>query len=749
MRISKFGIIVFLVFLLFINSSVSSAALTGMGNIDHSVYEAVDDGEKTSTNTTQKNLRLSFSKYINELLSYNLELRTSFSDTDTENPYGLTNTTSRKTLEPAFNLSLKNSMYEINAGFRRRQDTNSGTFSDTRDNIQDYYYTAFRVNPVALPSLSAEFNRENNNDGVSVNSISDRYSFNSFYTLPSQVVDLRMYLNYTHRVDENPLNITYKSVSDDFSGNYRLGHSQKFLNNKIFFSAVYDGNFTRSTGESFSSKTGNVLFERAGVGLSAQGTALDPDIDILSSEPGLTDSDLITSTGIGLSSSVFDKYQNIGIQVSKADAVDRLYIYVNKDVSGDLNLTLPGNWKVYWSDFNQAGTWNLLSISSVSVSVFDSVNNIYRYEIQLAASTKAVYFKAVNMAASGVSNVFVTQVEAYGVEIIPVSGVLESDSTSIFQRIDLMSTYQPFKKLKFAVNYSIDKSDQNPSSAFSSVSSIITSIFSKSGSGEDAPDYSSRITKSFALSSTWRTHRLLTTDFRMQFTQTYDNAFKTDSVANSYSLKFAYAPIEYLNANMSLNRTESINFEVKQSNNDSISLTIGSRLYRYLNMVTDLGYSRSENLVSQSQSSSKYISGTIDTDLTKKLSGALRYSFGWSTTDAEQVQTRGGSVTVTYRPGRFVNLSGDINYSSSSDGSSAVSEIFIADWRPIPVIQLGTTYRHSDSKPYNFTTDSVSLNGTWHIKRFADFRTSYLYEQKQEDRKSENNSVNGVLSLRF
>lgn len=751
MRIIKIKIIMALsVIILFSYPSVSSAEVTGMGNIENTVSEAVDDGEKTLTNSTQKNLRLSFSKHINDLLSYNLEFRTNYSDTDTEDPYGLTTATSQKTLEPGINLSLKNPMYEISTGFRRREVLFSGTsVSDDNKRIQDNYYSVFRVNPVALPSLSAEFNRENNNNGASVNSTSDRYNFNSFYKLPSDVLDLRMYLNYTHTVDQNPISVTYKNVNDDLSGNYRVGHSRKLFNSKMFFSAAYDGNFTRSTGESFSNMTGDVLFERPGVGLYAQGTVLKPDVDIISSKPGLTDPDIITSTGIGLSSPGFDEYQNLGIQVSKANAVDRLYIYVNKNVSGDISLTLPGNWKVYWSDMNQIGTWNQISITSVSVSFFDAVNNIYRYEIKLAASTKAVYFKAVNMAVSGVSNVFVTQIEAQGIEVIPESGVLESFSTSIFQRIDLLSTYQPFSKLRFTLNYSIDKSDQNPSLTVGSFSSIITSIFSKSKSNEDDPDYSSRISKSVAFSSTWLTHRLLTTDFRMQFSQAYDNTFETDSASNAYSLRFSYVPIQYLNANIALNRTESMSFGIKESTNDSVFLTIGSRLYKDFNMVTDIGYTRSENLLSQSQSSSEYISGAIDTDLTTKLSGTLRYGFNWMTTDAEQVQSRSGSATITYRPGMFVNFSGDLNYLSSSGGSSVIREVFVADWRPIPVIQLGTSYRHSYSQPDSFTADYISFTGTWHIKRFADLQTSYSFEQKQEERKSENNSLNAGLSLRF
>lgn len=750
MRIIKLKIIALSVFFLFVNPAVSAAVFTGVGNIDNAASEAVDDGEKTSTNTIDKNLRLSFSKYINALLSYNLELRTNYSDTDSEDPYGLTTTTSKKTLEPGINMTLKNPMYEISAGFRRREDMLSGTsVTIEKKKILDYYYSVFRANPVAFPSLSAEFNRENINDSVSVNSTSDRYIFNSFYTLPSKVLDFKMYLNYTHGEDQNPLSTNYKNVTNDFSGNYRIGHSRNLFSNKVFLSVGYAGNFTRNTGESFSNMTGDLLFERTGVGLYAQGTVLDPDVDNLSSKPDLTDPDIVASTGIGLSSPGFDEYQNIAIQVSKANAVDRLYIYVNKDISGDLNLTLPVNWKVYWSDFNQAGTWNEISIADVSVSVFDIANNIYRYDIKLASSTKAVYFKAVNMAVSGVSNVFVTQIEAYGIEVVPESGVLETDSTSVFQRIDLLSIYQPFKKLKFSIYYSIDKSEQNPSSLSGAFSSIITSMFSKSQSGEEDPDYNSRTTKSFAVNSTWFTHRLLTTDFRIQFSQAYDNAFKTDAASNTYSLKFAYVPLRDLNANMVLSRTESMSFEVKGSTNDSIFLTVGTRLHRDLNMVTDIGYTRTENLVSMSGSSSKFLSGVIDTDLTSQLACTLRYSFDWRTTDAEQAQSRSGSASVRYRPGRFVNLSGDINYSSSSEGSSVIREVFVADWRPIPVIQLSTTYLHSDSQPSNFTTDSMLLSGTWHIKQFANFQASYSHELRQEEHKSENNSVNAGLSLRF
>ncbi len=131
-------------------------------------------------------------------------------------------------------------------------------------------------------------------------------------------------------------------------------------------------------------------------------------MDVLTSEVSLIDNDFntgITNINIGA-----QRYHNIGIWISSGKSVDRLYSYVDKDVSTDAHLTDPGNWRVYRSDFNQAGTWTETAIQSVGVT-YDTINNKYRYEIEFSAPQNVSYFKAINMETTDVSGITDTLVQ--------------------------------------------------------------------------------------------------------------------------------------------------------------------------------------------------------------------------------------------------------------------------------------------------------------------------------------------------
>jgi len=135
------------------------------------------------------------------------------------------------------------------------------------------------------------------------------------------------------------------------------------------------------------------------------------------SKAGLVDYSFHKPTSVNIGTG----QHTIGMQVSPSQYVGRLYIYVDKNIYADTNLTKTANWQVYWSDSN-TGPWTQISLQLVAVSVYDPLNNIYRYEIRFSAPLKHAYYKAVNkvpVSASGITDVFVTEIEAYGVNVYP------------------------------------------------------------------------------------------------------------------------------------------------------------------------------------------------------------------------------------------------------------------------------------------------------------------------------------------
>jgi len=243
-------------------------------------------------------------------------------------------------------------------------------------------------------------------------------------------------------------------------------------------------------------------------------------------------------------------------------------------------------------------------------------------------------------------------------------------------------------------------------------------------------------------------HRLLVTTLRFSGSEAFDNKGETDVSSNTYSLSFSSSPLPTLDTTLSLNRSDSYSFDEKQSTSDSYLLSIGSRLYRDVNMITDIGYTQSKTYATDTQSSTRSIRGTLDAPLTKKLYGSLTYGFSWTSSDGSSSSSKDGSMTVTYRPGQFINLSGSFRV-SDADGNTSTTEGFLVDWLPLPVIRLNLNYQHSSTEPESATTDSLGGYAMWYITKFIDAQITSTYTRNVSEKKTETYSLGGNLTCRF
>lgn len=726
--------------------------LSGWTSINYNTTKHLEDGKKTSAQYNfSRNLYLTINKSITPVLYYQFNLRTNWLDSDFTDPTGKTTTTYQREVEPIIDFFLRNPMYDLSAGYRREEQWSTAHLRDESRETSEFYYSRFNLIPRSFPSLSLQFDRLRNYDHLPIKETdrtNTRYSINSVYELPSKDLKLRYNITYTHDVDETPIGVTTKSIYDYFSGTYNLGYSTSLWGGRSSLSVNYQGNYTRNKSQQFVSQTGNVLFERMPLGgLHAQGDVTNPEVGVLSSEVSLVDDDYntgITDINIGT-----QKYHNIGIWVSSEKSINRLYIYVNKNVSTDTNLTTPSNWKAYRSNFNQTGTWTEIAIQAVEVTAYDIQNDIYRYEIEFSISQSASYFKIINMETiniSGITDVLVTEIEAYGTDIVPQVGKISAISTFFDQRLDLSSHLKALRKLNFFFNYSINRADQSPLSLWDSISGIFVNIFSKSKAEEE--DLESNITRTYGLTSTWMTHRLLTTTLRFQRDETFDNKNETDTSSNTYSLSFDSTPLPTLDTNLSLIRSDRYNFGERDSTTDSILLNIISKLYTDVNMVTDVGYTRLKSFITETMSSSYYINGLIDARFTQRLTGNFTYDFNWSSSDDISSYSKNGIAILTYQPGRFINLSGNFTL-RDEDGDISTSEGFLMDWLPLPAIRLNINYQHTRSKPGPSISDSFNGYGIWYITKFANLYFSYGYTREVREKEMESYNFITNLNCRF
>jgi hypothetical protein len=739
--------------------SAFSQGFSGWINLRGSSSETLEDGETTSEiDQFSQNNNFNYTNFITQNLTYQLNLRTRYTDENTTSAEGIEDSSHSRGLRPSIALSLINPMYSLSAGYLRDENWTTARITDESRDTSEDYYSRFHLTPTALPSLSLQFDREENFDHLSPkekDETNNRYSATTTYDLPSRDIKLNYSATYTHTKNETPLKVIKKIESDDFNGNYRIAYTRNFWNNRTSISLSYQGNFSWTESDSFSSETGDVLFRRTPFGgLYAQGTALQPDVDVLDTVgwSALVDENFNSGLSINLS---IDRFHNIGISVSSDKPVDRLYIYVNKDVRTDTNLTNKDNWEVYRSNFNRPGTWTEISIDGVLLNEFDMQEDVYRYEIIFSEPQNASFFNAVTLEtvnALGVTDALVTEIEAYGTDMIPVTGKLTNESKSLNQRLNLNASFVPFRKLSFSFNYSINDSVTRFDSFSDAFTNIFENIFSKSTNvGDD--DTINNTTRSYGGTARWQTHRLLITRFSFERFDSFDNLEETDTTSDTYLISFHYSPLSTLETNLSLTRTESKKFDEKDSTRDSIILSADANLYKDINMITDLSYTESESFATEAdpdegETEAYSVSSTIDASLRKDLFADLRYNFQHRSSETTSVSSHNGITSITYRPGRLINIRGNFSI-SHSEGNTSTSEGFSFDWLPLPAIRTSIAYQHADIEPGSIKTDDISSNVSWKITKFMNAELSYIYSRRKEDTKSERHIINASLNCSF
>ena len=776
----SFAILFALCCSLFCSSSVSAEGLSAWLNINYANTEQFEDGTKiSSSRNTLQNYYLRLDKSLTPAISYQAYIRTSLTDSHSTDAHGNSTDAYQRGIEPALDVSLRNPMYGLSAGYRRLELWTTAHLTDESRRTTEFYYSRFDITPYELPSLSLQFDRQNNFDHLPVSKVENTlttYTANSAYTLLYKDLRVVYNLNYTHNINETPLSITSKIIGDGFNGSYNLGYSKSFWNGKVTVSAGYQGNYVWNKTEQSFAQGGSQSFERTpSLGVYGRGTQLQPNVDTLTSTVALTDNvynvPAATSAGtinIGQNGS---KFHNIGIQLFSTDKpVDTLIIYVqdvSKNITSDTVLRNTNSWKVFKSDFNLPLTWTEINIQSVTFSAFvDPVNNpdnnVFRYEIKLSTPQNALFFRAINMEVASVTDVLVTEIEAFGTDVIPQSGKLSSESTFFTQGLNLNASLRPINTLMFSIDYFINRSDQNPESPLDSIEGIFSNIASKSITGKEEK-FRSNVTRNYGAGATWLAHKLLTTTARFQRSEAFDNKEETDISSDTYSLTFSSSPLPTLDTNLSLIRSYSYSFGEKQSQNNLYLLSVGSKLYKGVNMITDVGYTQSKTYAVSIQpsasattqplattatdSSTKYISGTLDARLSPKLSGNLIYALSW-TSGTTSVSSREGGAVVTYWPGRFINFSGTFRISDSGDNRSTLEGILM-DWLLVPAIRLNLNYQHGNTESPSTTNDSVSGYVMWYITKFMDLQLTYSYTRNKADIKTETYNMGGNLTCRF
>lgn len=756
--------IVAVIMILLIKSSAFADGPSAWLNINYTNITSYEDGEKVqASDDLFQNYYFRFDKTVNPLISYQLYLRTNISNSHTTDSEDNKTTIYRRAIEPAFDIYLRSHMYGITGGYRRLERWDTTHLSNDSRITSEFLYSRLDFTPPAFPFLSLQFDRERDYDHLTdrnLDTTSNRYSASSWYDFIYKRLKFSYNVTLTRNEQKTPTDPTIsKSIDDNLNVTYDIDFHRSLWRNALIFGIGYQGNYSYSRSELHSLQTGTVDIERTpSFGMYGLGTQIEPDVDILVSVPTLNDN--IYNVAASTSSGQInigpdgDRYHNIGIQLLSSDRpVDTLYIYVNADVTADTNLTNPNNWTVYTSDFNLPDQWTEISVQSVTVSLYDDLNNIYRYEIRFFNPQNNLYFKAVNLetvtTVTTIRNIFVTEVEAYGRDEVPASGKITDTSKFFTQGINFNTTIKPISSLTLSLRYFLNRADQNPISIANSIGGAFNNIFSKSI--DDDEELTTDVTRSYGATANWLTHRLLTTIVSYQRNEAFDNKNEIDFQTDTYSVNFNSTPLPTLDANLSLVRTYSYSFDEKQKVDDLYLLTLGARLYKGVNMVTDIGYTRSKNYALESEhmkSSTQYARGTLDALLTPNLSTNVAFGLTHSSQEDISANSYDGSIIVTYRPGRFINFSGNFLF-SDEDGDISTREGLLMDWLFVPAVRMNVIYQHENREPQSVTSDIISGYVMWYITKFMNLQLTSSYTRSKEEVTTEAYNFGLNLSCRF
>ena len=736
-------------------------------NVNYSDTRQYEDGKKTeSSSSFFQNYYIRLERPVTPLIYYQLYLRTTLNDSHTTDETGNRTSDYLRAVEPSFDLFLHNPLYRLDVGTRRLEQWSAAHLSNESRRTTEFYYSRFNLQPYELPALSLQADYQKDYDHLPqrmTDSTDMRYSASSWYDLNYRAI--RLSYNITYMMDEirTPVSSTTKSINNSLNALYSLAFNKSFLENRVNISAGYQGNYGRNKSQLFASAGSEILIQRQPrEGLYAVGSQTQPSADALTPAGALIDlkkdvpAAVPGTINIGQNGS---KYQNIGIHLVSNTSVDKIYVYVNKDVRNDTNLkgTMTG-LEVYHSEFNTTGTWKKVDIRPVEAEVVDPVNNIYRYVITFTTSQKDFYFKFVNLDSASLNDVFVTEIEAYGTDTASETGKVTDTTTFLSQGINLYTNFRPTRTLTMSLNYFLNRADQNPESVVGSTGGAFSSLFSNPKVEKDK-SLMINITRSYGGNINWQVHRLLTTIARFQRNESLDNKDESNLKSNTYALSLTSAPLKTLDATLSLIRTYSYSFNEKQSINDLYMLTIGSRLHRDVNMITDIGYTRTRTYALEEQPSDtaasgegsrstvKYIRGTLDAHLTNKLSANLTYGIS-NTSGSTSSHSKDGNLILTYRPGRFFSISGTLKV-TDTDGDTDSLEGILIDWLFLPAVRINANYQHSIMESGSGTTNIFSGYLLWYITRFMELQLNYNYTRENEEIKREIYNFGGNVTCRF
>ncbi len=226
-----------------------------------------------------------------------------------------------------------------------------------------------------------------------------------------------------------------------------------------------------------------------------------------------------------------------------------------------------------------------------------------------------------------------------------------------------------------------------------------------------------------------------------------------DKTTDTYLLHFLFSPLTTLDTNLSLNHSVSKEDGETESKSSSALLQISAKLREGAILNVDANITRSENLASQSETTSKSINSDLRLELTRMLTAEIEYDTNWTETQKPEPdgdttgRTSNARVIFYWRPSHDFYFRGsyDINRDEKS-GEETTQQQYNMNWLMTEKMQLdmGYTLNRNDSVSSTYTA-----NLSWNLSRVFRLRFGYDWSRQKEDMTETTQTFTTNLSASF
>jgi hypothetical protein len=703
----KFWIVIFLLTLVCFRGVCTGDDIGGSADLTYRSTETkTGEAEESSWSFTQ-NYNLQATKEFNPKVNFAANLGININET---------NDTKTTLLTPDIRLNLRNEYFDADTGYRI---TEKGLDVLTMISDEDRFTTEswnvnFSTKSEEYPKVQLRYNEDINYDHLAVHDTDSKttnFSGTADYTY--------RFLNFNYEYRNNVLDDYVTEAITETDTHYgRFDFRKSFWKNRITTSGSYSITSTKTETE-----TGGQEFR------------------------------------IGIT------HQNIGVELTSAKEIDRIYLYTTSEAFKEDKFT----WAVYYTnDINS--NWTQITPKAK----FEYKTSEKRFEISFTPQT-ALFFKVVNTT-NDTNNLYVTEIEAYPYNdtnhadashgwYSPGSSNMEAKDdlidgfTNISAGINIGSyttqaafttteteqttqttqanlRYKPMDWLSFTYDFTQDERETNPD--------------------QEESEKTRRRTHNMNCRVERELHKYITAWAQYGRRLEYDSeaeAEAEDKITDTYLLHFLFSPLTTLNTDLSLNHTVSKEDGETESKSSSALLQISAKLREGADLNVDANITRSENLVSQSETTIKSINSDLRLELTRMLTAEIEYDTNWTETQQSEPdgdttgRTSNARIIFYWQPSHDFYLRGsyDIDRDEKS-GEETTQQQYNMNWLMTEKMQLdmGYTLKRNDS-----VSSTYAANLSWNLSRVFTLRFGYDWNRQKKDMTETTQTFTTNLSARF